>query len=110
MNHHNHLERFASRGLKAQALVDGIINGGGHRPAATRDLPAGDAAGVAERGPGAGRRETAAPRSTGMLVRILSSTDTAWLKAVMNSQDYTIGIRTAAQRRLAKLFRKGARK
>lgn len=86
------LEQFASRGLKAQAAVDKLLS-----PA----QPVGVSPGTR-----AGEHATTRPRSCSLQVQILSSTDTAWLKQIMNSQDYTIGIRTAAQRRLAKLFRK----
>jgi len=47
------IEQFASRGLKAQAAVDNVLN----------NLPARDVAGIAENGPGAGRNDESAPRS-----------------------------------------------
>jgi hypothetical protein len=91
------IEKFASRGLKAQQAVDKVLN----------NLPAADlTAAVATRQEGAGRNDDSAPRSCAMQMQVLQSTDAAWLKTVMNSQDYTIGIRSAAQRRLAKLFRR----
>lgn len=68
-------------------------------------------------GPGAGEELGTRPRSGAghrpgatLLEQINASTDTAWLKAVMGSQDYQVSIRSAAQRRLAALFRKQKRR
>lgn len=89
--------------------IERFLKRGGRKPAAAEQLPAGlPAAGVVQDGavPSAGGSHPARPRSCNIQVRILASTDKEWLKSVMNSQDYTIGIRSLAQRRLAKLFRK----
>ena len=61
--HHNDLEHFASRGLKAQETVDQILNGERSQSAATKRLPAVGPAGGSEPTPGRGA-EAAAPRSS----------------------------------------------
>lgn len=104
----NNLEKFAARGLKAQAAVDAAIA----RAATVADRaaisPACSTAG-ASRGPArAGECATAPPRSPLTpaeeasldLQAILDSSDVAWLRSVMGSQDNQISLRNAAQRRL----------
>ena len=97
------LDHFASRGLKAQDEIDKII--------AAHNSPARDVAGVVTSpAQAAGRHTTAAPRPSTepdtILEKIKTSTDVAWLKAVMNSSDYQLAVRKAAQRRLGMLVRK----
>jgi hypothetical protein len=102
------IEKFASRGLRAQAAVDLIISRG-------ENTSPGPILAGAFPSPGAGQTNNTAPRSrqTGrsalpenILDKIKRSSDVTWLKSILNDRDYQFAVRQAAQRRLGALVRK----
>jgi hypothetical protein len=104
------IEKFASRGLRAQAAVDLIISRG------ENTSPARILAGASPSpGTRAGELATTRPRSrqTGrsalpenILEKIKRSSDVTWLKSILNDRDYQFAVRQAAQRRLGALVRR----
>lgn len=103
MNAFHDLENFVSRGQKAQAAVNKII--AAHTPPATEPAGASPGAGESQK-----PRSRPSKQKDGTLVeKVNASSDVAWLKSVMGSDEYQLTIRSAAQRRLGALVRKPKR-
>jgi hypothetical protein len=117
------IEKFASRGLRAQAAVDLIISRGENTspaPILAGAFPSpgvGPTTTVSPRPPGGAQSAGAAiigkSQQTGrsalpenILEKIKRSSDVTWLKSILNDRDYQFAVRQAAQRRLGALVRR----
>lgn len=119
MNHHNAIDRFAQRGLKAQASVDEVIQKISQRPVASSPK-SGSTAGTPPVAATQGKRDaegsppdspTSRPALSGEVTiqQIRWSNDERWLQRLMVDKDRTPAIRQAAQMRLRKLGRRKPR-
>lgn len=108
MIHHNQLDHFAERGLKASASVDAFLR----KHALPANNPHAAPAGMPE--PSAGESKTTRPRSPGRtatdeLDQIEGSNDVVYLRRIAGDPDAPLGKRRAAERRLRNIQRKGVK-